>query len=325
MRRRIPLIVMAWFAACCFGIQASAQADIFGADGNRFTIDFVPIGNAGNAADTTGYGAVPYSYRMGAHEISQDAIDKATASGMTDVTAGPWTGDQPAANLNWYEAAAFVNFLNTSSGKTAAYDLSWSGAAWSMALWSSEQAWTAGGTNLYRNKDAYYFLPSENEWYKAAYDNAAGSAYFTYPTGSSTAPTAVASGANAGEAVYGQAMSNVPAAVEMAGGLSPYGTMGQGGNVWEWTETALSGDNNSATNVRTIRGGGWTSLEGQLSSSFRSSNGFPDGERTFIGFRVASVPEPSTYALLLAAAAGALWSAARKARFGRGVRQKIPH
>jgi hypothetical protein len=101
--------------------------------------------------------------------------------------------------------------------------------------------------------------------------------------------------------------------------------MGQGGNVWEWTETALSGDNNSATNVRTIRGGGWTSLEGQLSSSFRSSNGFPDGERTFIGFRVASIPEPSTYALLLATAAGALWSAARKARFGRGVRQKIPH
>jgi hypothetical protein len=324
VNRLLLPVVAVLFAVFTLSVPTSAQADIFGTDGNRFTIDFVSIGNAGNAADTTGYGAVPYSYRMGAHEISQDAIDKATASGMTDVTAGPWTGDQPAANLNWYEAAAFVNFLNTSSGKTAAYDLSWSGAAWSMVLWSSEQAWTAGGTNLYRNKDAYYFLPSENEWYKAAYDNAAGSAYFTYPTGSSTAPTAVASGANAGEAVYGQAMSNVPAAVEMAGGLSPYGTMGQGGNAWEWTETALSGDNNSATNVRTIRGGGWTSLEGQLSSSFRSSNGFPDGERAFIGFRVASIPEPSTYALLLAAAAGALWSAARKARFGRGVPRKIP-
>jgi formylglycine-generating enzyme required for sulfatase activity len=301
--------------------QISAQADTFGTSGNEFTIDFVNIGNAGNAADTTTYGAVPYEYRVGTYEISQNAIDKATASGMTDVTAGPWTGDQPAASLNWYEAAAFVNFLNTNSGKTAAYDLSWGGSAWSMALWSSEQAWTAGGTNLYRNKDAYYFLPSENEWYKAAYDNAAGSAYFPYPTGSSTAPTAVASGANAGEAVYGQAMSNVPAAVEMAGGLSPYGTMGQGGNVWEWTETALSGDNNSATNVRTIRGGGWTSPENQLSSSFRSSNGFPDGDRPWVGFRVASIPEPSTYALLLATVAGALGWAARKARFGRGVRR----
>ena len=323
MGRRVSFLFLVVFAACCLVIQSSARADIFGTSGSEFTIDFVSIGNPGNAADTTTYGAVAYSYRLGAHEISQDAIDKATASGMTDVTAGPWTGDQPAANLNWYEAAAFVNFLNTSSGKTAAYDLSWSGSAWSMALWSSNQAWTAGGTNLYRNKDAYYFLPSENEWYKAAYGNAAGSDYFLYPTGSSAAPTAVPSGTNFGEAVYGQAMSNVPAGVDLAGGLSPYGTMGQGGNAWEWTETALSGDNNSATNVRTIRGGGWTSPEGQLSSSFRSSNGFPDGERTFIGFRVASVPEPSTYVLLLAAGAGALWSAARKARIGRPARRKI--
>ena len=182
------------FAAFSLSAPTAAQADTFGTSGNEFTIDFVDIGNAGNAADTTTYGAVAYSYRLGAREISQDAIDKATASGMTDVTAGPWTGDQPAASLNWYEAAAFVNFLNTISGKTAAYDLSWSGTAWSMALWSSEQAWTAGGTNLYRNKDAYYFLPSENEWYKAAFYNPAGSAYFPYPTGSSTAPIAVASG-----------------------------------------------------------------------------------------------------------------------------------
>ena len=311
------------FAAFSLSTPTAAQADTFGTSGNEFTIDFVDIGNAGNAADTTTYGAVAYSYRAGTREISQDAIDKATAGGMANVTAGPWTGDQPAANLNWYEAAAFVNFLNTSSGKTAAYDLSWSGTAWSMALWSSEQAWTAGGTNLYRNKDAYYFLPSENEWYKAAYDNAAGSAYFPYPTGSSTAPIAVASGTQPDSAVYFQTNQISPAEVTAAGGLSPYGTMGQGGNVWEWTETALSGDNNSATNVRTIRGGGWTSPENQLSSSFRSSNGFPDGERTWVGFRVASIPEPSTYALLLAT--GVLLWVARKARFGRAVRRKIPH
>ena len=311
------------FAAFSLSAPTAAQADTFGTSGNEFTIDFVDIGNAGNAADTTTYGAVAYSYRAGTREISQDAIDKATASGMTDVTAGPWTGDQPAASLNWYEAAAFVNFLNTSSGKTAAYDLTWNGTAWSMALWSSEQAWTAGGTNLYRNKNAYYFLPSENEWYKAAFYNPAGSAYFPYPTGSSTAPLPVTSGTQPDSAVYLQPTNQPPAGVIAAGGLSPYGTMGQGGNVWEWTETALSGDNNSATNVRTIRGGGWTSPEGQLSSSFRSSNGFPDGERTFIGFRVASIPEPSTYALLLAT--GVLWWVARKARFGRAVRRKIPH
>ena len=91
----------------------------------------------------------------------------------------------------------------------------------------------ARGTNLYRNKDAYYFLPSENEWYKAAHDNAAGSAYFPYPTGSSTAPIAVASGTQPDSAVYFQTNQISPAEVTTAGGLRPYGTMGQGGNIWE--------------------------------------------------------------------------------------------
>ena len=132
--------VAALFAAATLSILPSAQADTFGTSGNEFTIDFVNIGNTGNAADTTTYGAVPYEYRASIYEISQNAITKATASGMSNVTAGPWTGNQPAATINWYEAAAFVNFLNTSSGKTAAYDLTFSSGSWSMALWSSEQA-----------------------------------------------------------------------------------------------------------------------------------------------------------------------------------------
>ena len=313
MSRLFSSIVAVLFAALTLIIQPSVQADTFGTSGNEFTIDFVNIGNAGNAADTTTYGAVPYEYRVGTYEISQNAIDKATASGMTDVTAGPWTGDQPAASLNWYEAAAFVNFLNTNSGKTAAYDLSWGGAAWSMALWSSEQAWTAGGTNLYRNKDAYYFLPSENEWYKAAYYNAAGSNYFLYPTASNDAPTAVASGTGAGTAVYDQTFGQGPAGVDVAGALSSYGTMGQGGNVFEWNESAFDGLNSSSSEGRAIRGGYWLDPEGSLRSSGR---GYGDGDPTIeldvIGFRVASVPEPSTYALLLMAGAGALWFARRR-------------
>ena len=290
--------------AFTLNIQPSAQADTFGTSGNEFTIDFVNIGNAGNAADTTGYGAVPYEYRVGTYEITQDAITKATASGMSNVTARPWTGNQPAANITWYEAAAFVNFLNTNSGKTAAYDLTFSSGSWSMALWSSEQAWTAGGTNLYRNKDAFYFLPSENEWYKAAYYNPAGTNYFLYPTGSDTAPTAVASGTNAGTAVYNNAAS-VPAIVASAGGLSPYGTMGQGGYVWEWNESALDGTNSSSSENRAQRGGRWSGPEFGLSSSGQNGND-PTWESDTIGFRVASVPEPSTYVLVLMGA-GALY------------------
>ena len=300
------------FAVITINLQPSAQADTFGTSGNEFTVDFVNIGNAGNAADTTTYGAVPYEYRASIYEISQDAITKATASGMSNVTAGAWTGNQPAANISWYEAAAFVNFLNMSSGKTAAYDLSWSGTAWSMALWSSEQAWTAGGTNLYRNKDAFYFLPSENEWYKAAYYKGGGTnaGYWLYPTASSSAPTAVASGTNADTAVYNN-VGSVPAIVDSAGGLSPYGTMGQGGNVFEWNESALDGTNSSSSESRAVRGGDWFNTEDFLRSSDRL-NSDPSSGVFLIGFRVASVPEPSTYALLAMSAAGALWMVRRR-------------
>ena len=64
----------ALFAAVTLFIQPSAQADTFGGGTNTFTIPFVPIGNAGNIADSTTYGAVPYEYRASTYEITQDAI-----------------------------------------------------------------------------------------------------------------------------------------------------------------------------------------------------------------------------------------------------------
>ena len=305
----VPFVAVL-FAAVTLSIQPSAQADTWGGGTtNEFTIDFVDIGNTGNVADTTTYGSVPYEYRTGKNEISQLQITKATQIGMANVSAGAWTESQPAANITWYEAAAFVNFLNTNSGKTAAYNLTFT-TNWSMAVWSSEQVWTAGGTNLYRNKDAFYFLPSENEWYKAAYYNAAGTNYFLYPTASNEAPTPVASGTNAGMAVY-SSVGSVPAIVDSAGGLSPYGTMGQGGNIFEWNESAFDGSNSSSSERRVTRGGNWVSPPSSLRTSYRN-NLDPTFESGSIGFRVASVPEPSTYALLAMAGAGALWMAKRR-------------
>lgn len=279
------------------GVSVNAQTitENFGSEANAFSIEFVQIGNPGNAADTTGYGAVPYTYRVGKYEISQDVITKATASGMANVTADAWSGSKPAANMSWYEAAAFVNWLNTSTGKQAAYNLTFSESSWSMTLWSSGVAWQAGGENLYRHKDAFYFLPSENEWYKAAYYNPGGSNYFLYPTASNTAPTKVVGGTDAGTAVYG--IFGLPANVDSAGGLSPYETMGQGGNVSEWSESAVDGTNDSASEARTYRGGEKYDIGFYLRSSVRQDHG-PDVEGDVFGFRVASVPEPSSLSLL---------------------------
>ena len=240
--------------ASALGAFANLHADTFGTGANQFNIDFTTIGNAGNAADTTGYGSVGYIYRIGTYDVSQNQIDKATASGLQNVVAGAWSGDWPAANMTWYESAAFVNWLNTSKGFQPAYNLTWSGSTWSMALWTVTDA-GYDANNLYRNSLAKYFLPSENEFYKAAYGKSDGSGYYLFPTASDTIPTAVVSGTAPGTAVYDIAPG--PAPVYAAGGLSSYGTMGQGGNVWQWQESAFDGVNDSTTEDRVARGGDW--------------------------------------------------------------------
>jgi hypothetical protein len=292
------MLVCALFAA----LLCAARADTFGSGTNSFAIDFVDIRDTNNAADTRlgqgsfGRGAVPYAYRISTCEIPESAIAKATAGGLTNVTAGRWPADRPAANISWYEAAAFVNWLNTNSGCQAAYDLVFSNGAWSMRLWDSTNAWSNGGTNLYRHKDARYFLPSEGEWYKAAFYNPAGSNYFLYPTASNSAPVSVAGGTNQGTAVYLRDSSQSPAAVTNAGGLSPYGTMGQGGNVWDWLETASDGTNNSPTESRKARGGLYFSQTASLESTAPAYDNSPTAEEFGTGFRVASAPAPSTNA-----------------------------
>jgi hypothetical protein len=296
-----------------------AEADTFGSGSFVFSLDFVGVGNAGNGNDegagggsySSPYGGVAYDYRMGVNEISQAAINAAVAGGLTGMTAGSWSGNQPAT-INWYQAAAFTNWLNTSTGHVAAYQLN--AELTELTVWSSGDAWQVGGENLYRNKNAYYFLPSENEWYKAAYQKNDGvtANYWDYPTGSNTAPIAVGSGTGAGTAVYdyGYAGSE-PASVFSAGGLSAYGTMGQGGNVWEWMETADDGINNSSSEIRGIRGDQWNGPEEFLRSSFRG-NFSPAFSYFTIGFRVASVPEPSAAMLMISA--GMLALAGRRTR-----------
>jgi formylglycine-generating enzyme required for sulfatase activity len=301
------------FLALAAALPAATHADTFGSGANAFTIDFVTIGNLGNANDGMSggglyfspYGAVTYGFRMGVTEAPQDWITKATNSGLTDVGAGAWTGDQPAANITWYEAAAFVNWLNTSTGHQAAYDLTFSGS-WSMNLWTGAEAWQLGGENLFRHKDAFYFLPSEYEWYKAAFhknDGATGN-YWDYGTAGDSTPTAVGSGTDMGTAVYQGGVTS-PASVFGNGGLSAYGTRGQSGNVWEWNESAADGSNNVASENRVRRGGGFSDPELALRSTSRSALS-PTVAGSAIGFRVASVPEPSSALLLAGAGVGLL-------------------
>ena len=277
---------------------ASAQlvTESFGIGANAFSMDFVTIGNPNNAADTTGApnpaGSVAYTYNLGKYEVSRDQINKANLGiTMSDLPNGNGV-NRPATGITWYEAATYVNWLNTSTRGTAAYKFDSSG---NFQLWSAGDA-GYNVNNLYRNSLAKFWLPSLNEWYKGAYANLDGT-WNNYATGSDSAPTAVTGGTVADTAVYNHSTSVGPADITDAGGLSPYGTMAQGGNVWEWTEKArddIGFDN------REMRGGSWNSdtyVSGTLTASYRGLDMTGAGF-SFNGFRVASVPEPSALSLL---------------------------
>ena len=85
MRLILAITVAITIAICC-----QARGDTFGSGANSFDIEFVSIGDPGNVADATGNpnpaGSVPYLYRIGRFEISEEVIDKANALGNLGIT-----------------------------------------------------------------------------------------------------------------------------------------------------------------------------------------------------------------------------------------------
>ena len=280
------LSVVAGALATVAGLAAPSYAGVvsFGSGANQFNMEFVTIGNPNNAADTTGApnpaGAVGYEYGIGKFEVSEDMINKFNASQSLQITKDTRGTNKPATSVSWNEAARFVNWLNTSTGGFAAYKFTTSGVNDDIALWTTADTLDYDSANPYRSKRATYVLPSYNEWYKAAYYDPSNSTYYDYTTGSNTAPTAVASGTGAGTAVYnGQ---SGPADVTQAGGLSPYGVMGLGGNVREWEESSQDLANSSVSSSRGFRGGYWGSNSNDLSSSSRDNNNPSDEDTTTV-------------------------------------------
>ncbi|MCE2753581.1 MAG: SUMF1/EgtB/PvdO family nonheme iron enzyme [Pirellula sp.] len=285
----------------------------FGSGDNQFNMEFVTIGSPGNAADTTGdpnpAGAVGYTYGIGKFEVKEDMIEKYNALNPGLQISKDTRGlNKPATSVSWNEAARFVNWLNTSTGNQAAYKFTSDGVNDDIALWVSGDA-GYDALNPYRNSLAKYFLPSYNEWYKAAYYNPTNSTYYNFPNGSDTMPVSVESGTDNNTAVYTvfddfynpvPGSPNGPADVDKAGGLSPFGVMGLGGNVSELEESPRFLGSFSGSSSRGVRGGTWKGFGSSMSVSSRNSL-FSDSESVETGFRVATlssspppaVPEPS--------------------------------
>jgi formylglycine-generating enzyme required for sulfatase activity len=301
------------------------------------TIDYVSVGHAGNAADSTGYGAVAYAYQIGKYEVTNaqytaflNAADPsgANANGIYNInmgsnarggityTAGAASGakytirtsmgDKPVNYVSWYDAARFANWLHNGQGsgstETGAYTLSLNTGI------------------ITKNSGATVYLPSEDEWYKAAYYDptpgaGGGDNYWLHATQSDTAPTIASANAtgdisNPGANVVNYALGadwngqdgNVTT-VGSAAANNYFGTADQGGNVYEWNDAVISGS------LRGLRGGSFSNSESHLHASYRA-DGNPGREVNNSGFRVASVPEPTS--LLLTMLAGGVMLARRK-------------
>jgi autotransporter-associated beta strand protein len=282
----------------------AAPADTFGTGGNQISVDFVPISGASNPA--SGYGIVPNDYRISKYKVTKTQWDKFAASLGVTVTGNPWyaydaprfftAGNVPMNNVSWYQAAQFVNWLNTSTGHHVAYKFtSTQGTSdYAFAAWSAAEA--ANGTNLYRHKDAFYFLPTEHEWVKAAYWN--GTTLQTYATKAGESLTQGNGTTGSGWNFYnnGYATSTPGPWPVGSGSQELNGTYDMMGSTWEWMESPNNDAAYGAASARGLRGGSFSYDASGMASTSRGNDmnsplsGDPGhGYDYDIGFRVASL------------------------------------
>lgn len=303
MRNIIFLVVL-----CLMAVGSVSMADTFGTGDNQFTIDFVTISGSTNPTSGIPAGSgffftgVNNDYRIGKYEISNGQWAKFRANiAPTLVTGYPskaydsdpyFTGlNFPTNYVSWYEAAQFVNYLNTSTGHTAAYKFTGTQGTsnYFLGVWASGDI-GYNVSNPYRNSNAVYFLPTENEWVKAAYWN--GTSLQTYASVGDVAPT------QSGWNFYDNGFVTDPGGPWDVGSGSQElnGTFDMMGNVLEWMESPYFSGDYLPDSGRSFRGGVFKGDVYSLASSVRGGN-TPLYE-SYFGFRVASVPEPCSLLLL---------------------------
>lgn len=281
--------------------------------------------NAKAASDPLGL------YNPGMDSDPRGGITRSGSDGSYTYATKTNMSDKPVNYVSWYDAIRFANWLHNGQGsgdtETGAYTI------------LGGTPTPSNGLSITRNVGATWFLTSEDEWYKAAYHQPAAQGgdaddYWLYPTRTNSTPysdqppgsdapsqsntanflknDSIANGYDDGYAVTGSpswsaSQNYLTDAGAYALSTSPYGTYDQGGNVSEWNEALIYGS------YRSMRDGSW----GSSSLILQASNGFfnaPAYEGNFIGFRVATVPEPGTAVLAIVGCVLMLWWSKRRKR-----------
>jgi len=300
----------------CFGVTALALLTLSTAT-SAVELDWATVRDPGNYGDIQigqgWFGAVGYVYRISIFEITNSqyaeflnavaetdtnalyntnmgwdfgGITRTGSSGGYDYTPIAGRENMPVNYVSFYDSLRFANWLHNgqptgTQGVTTTED-----GAYTI---------TPGGitaNSITRNVGATVFLTSEDEWYKAAYYDVVTATYSFIPTPTDVRMTCAAPGATVNAANCGSVVGDLTDVGSYTDTASPNGTFDQGGNVWEWNEVI---DDSS----RGLRGGDFGLFLLTLEASFQMHTS-PTAEDSNIGFRVASIPEPSADVLGIA-------------------------
>jgi hypothetical protein len=208
-------------------------------------------------------------------------VMRAGGIGSYSYTADNGFSNYPVCYVSWFDVARYANWL--ANGKPTG----------SQGPTTTENgAYNLASSNIIRNvinpntgQPPRFWLLNEAEWYASAYLKSDGSALWTYPTRSNSAPDA--SGSNPKNfANFGGAFGETTPVGFFNQSRGPFGTFDQAGNVREWTETI---DSNSGKAMRIIRGGSWADPASAMRAD-ESQIADPSLEDDKTGFRIGGAP-----------------------------------
>lgn len=320
--------------------QEESESSHLSEEEQPIAIDLVAIGDAGNQSDHTKYGAVSYDFQIGKYDVTareycaflnavaakdtyglydeRMASDRAVASIQRSGESPYYSyaiiddpsldrGLLPITYVDYYSAMRFCNWLHNGQPIGEENDET-----------TEMGAYTLNGNNIVlpANKDASWRLPTEDEWYKAAYYKGGNShaGYWSYPTQKNSLPKNEYEPAVANyffEADQDSSTQSIKFNIPKIGSLiikdlpqvdhlfltpvgyfsdvtGVYGTYDMGGDVFQWTADKASLFPYSYEEGQIVSGGCWELPDFYLKADHSQLIFHPSEKNSCIGFRVVA-------------------------------------